>query len=98
MNTFEVTCVTKPNRYSQHEHIIHIGGPAGGGWIRTREEVISLIDTKTASFYVKDYITGKIAYIGVVRQLGKLPYLRTHADGDWNDNLLSLNECAYRVA
>jgi hypothetical protein len=24
---------------------------------------------------------------------GKSPYLRTHADGKWNDNLLALTEC-----
>jgi hypothetical protein len=31
--------------------------------------------------------------VGVVRELGKLPYLRTHADGKCNDNLLALAEC-----
>jgi hypothetical protein len=28
--------------------------------------------------------------VGVVREAGKAPYLRTHANGYWNDNLLSL--------
>jgi hypothetical protein len=30
----------------------------------------------------------------VVHPAGRAPYVRTHADGDWNDNLLSLNQCA----
>jgi hypothetical protein len=31
--------------------------------------------------------------LGVMRPAGRAPYLRTYADGDWNDNLLSLNQC-----
>nr|WP_237165369.1 DUF3892 domain-containing protein [Pandoraea vervacti] len=40
-----------------------------------------------------DKTTRKRAYIGVVREAGKLPYLRTYADGKWNDNLLAQSEC-----
>ena len=29
----------------------------------------------------------------LVRELGKAPYLRTHADGKWNNNLLAQPEC-----
>jgi hypothetical protein len=32
-------------------------------------------------------------YIGVVREPYKDPFLRTHADGKWNDNLLALADC-----
>lgn len=28
--------------------------------------------------------------VGVVLEAGKEPYMRTHANGKWNDNLLSL--------
>lgn len=42
---------------------------------------------------VVDRATGKKVYIGVVREQGKLPYLRTHADGKWIDNLLAQAEC-----
>jgi len=38
-------------------------------------------------------VNGKRADIGIVEgQNG--PYLRTYADGQWNDNLLALPECA----
>ena len=30
------------------------------------------------------------AYVGVRRPKNGPPYLRTHADGEWNDNLLAL--------
>lgn len=87
-----VTCITKPHPQSPHEHIKHLGNPAGN-WMWPREQVIASIDAKTNTFYVLDAANGKRADIGVVRESGKLPYLRTYADGQWNNNLLSLNQC-----
>ena len=92
MPEYQVTCINKPNRNSPHEHITHIGNTAGN-WKLTREDAIQRIDSKTAAFYTVDRTTGKKVYIGVVREAGKLPYLRTYADGKWNDNLLALDEC-----
>jgi hypothetical protein len=93
MGEFEVTCINKPNRESRHEHITHIGNTAGQ-WRMTREEAISRIDAKRDSFYTVDRYTGNRMYIGVVRETNKGPFLRTHADGKWNDNLLALAECS----
>lgn len=90
---FEVTCVNKPDRFSTHEHITHIGNWTNQ-WRLTREEAIKRIDSGTEAFYTVDANTGKRAYVGVVRDPGKYPYLRTHADGKWNDNLLALVECS----
>lgn len=59
------------------------------GWTWTREQVVASIEAKSNTFYVLDPKTGKRADIGVVRVAGHAPYLRTHADGVWNDNLLS---------
>jgi Protein of unknown function (DUF3892) len=92
-NEFEVNCVTKPDRSSRHEHITHIGN-TNGQWQLTREAAISRIDGKTEDFFTIDRQTGKKVYIGVVRENGKAPYLRTHADGKWNDNLLAQAECS----
>lgn len=93
MKEFEVTCINKPDRFSAHEHITHIGNPAGQ-WRLTRELAIKKIDAKEEAFYTIDRPTGKKVYVGVVRGDGnKAPYLRTHADGKWNDNLLALAEC-----
>jgi len=93
MTEHQITCVNKPNRLSPHEHITHIGN-IEGNWRITREEAIKRIDSKQQAFFTIDRGTGKKAYIGVVRGDGiKAPYLRTHADGKWNDNLLALDEC-----
>jgi hypothetical protein len=87
-----ITCIRKPHPHSPHEHITHIGNPQAN-WILTREDAIRRIDNGTDSFYVLDPVTMKRADVGVVRAEGKAPYLRTHADGYYNDNLLSLGQC-----
>jgi hypothetical protein len=92
MADVQVTCITKPNPQSTHEHITHLGNPSLG-WKWTREAVIQSIDAKANSFYVVDPNNGKRSYVGVVRPAGRPAHVRTHADGDWNDNLLSLNQC-----
>lgn len=92
MNEFEVNCINKQNRTSQHEHITHIGN-TNGQWRLTRESAIARIEAKTDAFYTVDRITGKKAYIGVVKEAGRAAYLRTYADAKWNDNLLAQPEC-----
>jgi hypothetical protein len=92
MADVQVTCITKPDPQSPHEHITHVGNPKGG-WKWTREQVIESIDAKANTFFVLAPNGGKRADIGVVRAAGRAPYLRTYADGVWNDNLLSLNQC-----
>ena len=88
----EITCIKKPNPQSPHEHITHVGNPSAG-WVWERERVIKSIEEKSNTFYVRDPGTGKRSEVGVVREAGKAPYLRTYADNTWNNNLLSLNQC-----
>lgn len=90
----QVTCIRKPHPQSPHEHITHVGNPPQ--WIWTREQVIASIDANTNTFFVRDPISGKRSEVGVVREAGKAPYLRTHADGYYNNNLLSLDQCPIR--
>jgi hypothetical protein len=79
---------------SSHEHITRVGNKTTGNWIWTREAVIQSIDQKTNTFFVLDLQNGKRSNVGVVRPSdGRAPFLQTHADGDWNNNLLSLPEC-----
>ena len=68
-------------------------GNTNGKWRLTRESAIARIEAKTDNFYTVDRATGKKAYIGVFKEPGKAPYLRTHADGNWNNNLLAQAEC-----
>jgi hypothetical protein len=92
MADVQVACISKPHPQSLHEHITHVGNPAMK-WRWTREQVIASIEAQTNTFFVIDPRNGRRANVGVVRPPGRAPYLRTYADGDWNDNLLSLNQC-----
>lgn len=85
-----ITCIKKTSPNGSHEHITHVGV---NGKTYTKEEIIKMIENKTFGFYVLDARTGKRADVGVVKPAHAQPYLRTYADGYWNDNLLSLLEC-----
>ncbi|MFP2924241.1 DUF3892 domain-containing protein [Pyxidicoccus sp. 3LG] len=83
----QVTCITKSKSGSGYEAITHVGG---ANWKWPVADVIESIRKKTNTFYT--LVKGNRAEIGVVDgQNG--PYLRTYADGKWNDNLLALGEC-----
>jgi hypothetical protein len=89
MADVQLTCIRKPHPQSAHEHITHVGR---NGEIWTREQVIAWIDRNEHTFYTLD-AHGRRANVGVVRMAGKHPFLQTHADGHWNNNLLSLPQC-----
>jgi len=82
MADVQVTCRNDP-----HEGITHLGGV---NWKWPRSEVIRSIEGGTNTFYTM--VNGKRADVGVVDgPNGK--YVRTYADGYYNDNLLALPEC-----
>ncbi|MBN8549458.1 MAG: DUF3892 domain-containing protein [Deltaproteobacteria bacterium] len=87
MAEVQVTCVNKQPRTDPYEGITHLGGY---GWRWTRGEVIASINAGVNRFFTM--VNGSRSEIGVVNgPYG--PYLRTHSNGYWNDNLLALNEC-----
>ena len=87
MANLQVICINKVPRDDPHEGITHLGG---SNWKWTRQQVIDAIEGGVHTFYTS--VNNKVAYVGVVNgPHGK--YLRTHADGYWNDNLLALPEC-----
>lgn len=86
MADVQVTCITRSG--GTHAHITHLGG---AGWFWTTAQVIQSIEAGTNSFYT--LVGGKRANVGVV-QSGGSKYLQTHADGSWNNNLLSLPSCS----
>lgn len=90
MPDVQVSCINKTPRNNTHEGITHLGGTGGTGWKWTRQQVIDSIRAKTNTFYTQ--VGGKRADVGIVEGANG-PYLRTHADGSWNDNLLALPEC-----
>lgn len=89
-----VTCI-KSDPDSAHEHITHVGNPSDG-WMWSREQVIGSIDAEISTFVVVDPVTNTRSNVGVVREEGKPPYLRTYVDETWNNDLLSLDQCPSR--
>ncbi len=94
MKEYQVSCITKsPPNSANHQHITHIGGVGATAWRLTKESAIRRIDSGQEAFFTIEARTGYKVHIGVVRESGIAPYLRTHADGVWNDNLLAQPLC-----
>lgn len=88
MADVRVTCINKQPRDDRYEGITHLGGAT---WKWTRGEVIQSIRNKTNTFFT--LVGENRSDIGVVEGPNG-PYVRTYADGQWNDNLLALSECS----
>lgn len=89
----QITCITKPDVNSAHEHITHVGNP---GWTVKRlpvEDVIRTIKSGINTFYVKDARGNRANVMVVPATATRREHIRTHADGKPTDNLLALNQC-----
>jgi len=88
-----VMCVNKSDRYNAHERIINIGGvnPDQTRWKMSQQDAIKAIETGKYSFYV--VANGKMVNVIVATSKYGYKYLKTEADGEQPDNLLSLPEC-----
>jgi hypothetical protein len=90
---YEITCFNKSDRYNSHERILSIGGRSGDGtsWRLSQVVAIAGIEIGKWSFYVNR--GGKIVNVIVATSRYGNKYLKTVADGEQPDNLLSLPEC-----
>jgi len=90
----QVQCINKTDRYSPHERIQAIGGrnPDGTRWKLREDEAIISIKQGRYSFYVERPAGHRILVV-VARSAAGREYLKTQADGEQPDNLLSLPEC-----
>ncbi|MNI81932.1 hypothetical protein D3C73_1385890 [compost metagenome] len=89
----EVLCVNKSDRYNPHERIRSIGGKNSDGsrWKLSQEDAIQGIENGKWLFYVSKGGRTVNVIVTVSRYGNK--YLKTEADGESPDNLLSLSEC-----
>ena len=83
----QIRCVNKQPRTDTHHGITHVGG---AGFKLTRNQAVQAIKVSGDSFYT--LVQGKRVEVSVVEEVGG-SYLRTYADGYYNDNLLALPEC-----
>jgi hypothetical protein len=88
----EIRCINKSDHDDPHDRILNVGGVNADGtrWKLSQTEAIHSIVNDTYLFYVKR--GGKIVYVVIASHSG-WKYLKTTADGDQPDHLLSLPEC-----
>lgn len=89
----EVKCINKVDRTNPHERITHIGGKNADGtqWRVSQTEAINGIESGKWEFYVNR--GGRVADVVVAKSRYGNKYIKTIADGESPDNLLSLYEC-----
>lgn len=92
--TIRVSCINKSDRSDSHERLRFIGGLNGDGtrWKLSQGDAIKGIQSGQYSLYV-DRPSGDRVGVIVARSRYGHAYIKTEADGDHPNNLLSLPEC-----
>lgn len=86
-----IKCIKKQDRYNPWERITHVGGFVTSQWKLTVDDTIGKIERGEWDFKV-DVDGDRVNVIVAVSRFGN-KYLKTEADGDEPNNLLSLPEC-----
>jgi hypothetical protein len=88
----QIMCINKTDRSSPHERITHVGGVIGGRrWRMSQTLAIQNIELGIYDFYV--LVQNTAVAVLVARTAAGHKYLKTTADGEHANNLLSLPEC-----
>ena len=89
----QILCINKNDRNNPYERITHIGGKNSNGtrWKMTQQQAISDIKSGKYQFYVE--VGGDRVDVIVAKSRFGNEYIKTTADGDEPNNLLSLPEC-----
>jgi hypothetical protein len=89
----EIDCINKDERYNPYEAIVRVGGPNGDGtrWNLPMRDAAEGSKEGKWSFFVHQG-SHVVEVVHAISRYDNL-YLRTEADYDTPDNLLSLPEC-----
>ncbi len=91
-----VDCIAKDDRLNPYERIRYLGGPNGQGvgrWRLTQEDVIKAIETnRYGEFFVERVPGRRVKLVVAVSRFGN-KYVKTEADSEEPNNLLSLPSC-----
>jgi hypothetical protein len=93
----QILCITKPDRYSDHEAITHVGGKRSNGrgaeFYITRRVCADDIRFNRESYFV--HVRGYTVQVEAYEKGGEW-FIRTKPDDTRKDNLLSLPQCSSR--
>ena len=89
--TAEIKCINKDDRMDPYERITHVGGYGTSQWKLTQRDAIGMIERGEWGFFVT--AGGNPVWVVVAISRFGNKYLKTQADGDEPNNLLSLPEC-----
>lgn len=89
----QIKCINKSDRPNPHERIVNIGGvnPDGARWKRSQQQAIIDIESRTYDYCVS--VGGQTVSVIVATSQWGHKYIKTAADGEYPNNLLSLPEC-----
>jgi len=88
----QIKCINKNPRDDRYHSITHVGGYGTSPWKLTKEDAILKIERREWEFYTVSP-SGHTVDVEVATREGR-KYLKTKADRDTPDNLLSLPECS----
>ncbi len=88
----QISCIVKTDRLNPHEAIETVGGGSGPNrWTMPQQRAIQGIENLEWQFFV--YQGGREVDVVVARSQWGHKYLKTRADREHENNLLSLNTC-----
>lgn len=89
--TVQIKCINKSDRANAWERITHVGGFTDKNWKITQIDAINHIESGAWKFFVS--VKGQSVWVVVAISRFGNKYIKTEADGEHPNNLLSLPEC-----
>ncbi|MHB2061410.1 DUF262 domain-containing protein [Pseudomonas monsensis] len=89
---FQINCMKTGVNHEGIEQVTHYGNSVAK-WSLTVTSLMARIDAGREAYFVVDEDTAQRAYLAVVREENKKPYLKTYTNGSWTNSLEKIGNC-----